>query len=286
MEVRSIPWAVLGWVTALILFCYLPVIVPLVAQWEGDEDMGHGFFVPVVAAYIAWTRREDLLAAEVKPNYWGLAILAYGAFQLLLGTLGAELFLQRTSLIITIAGCVLLTCGTKIFRILAFPMGLLLFMVPIPRIVYTQITFPLQLFASRVAEWALTVLGIPVLRDGNVLELASQKLSVVEACSGIRSLLSLSFLSLVYAYFFDSKPWMRWALLVCTVPIAILANSGRVTVTGILSEVRPDLAQGFFHSVEGWIIFLVALIMLIFTHRLINSIYNVIHAKSKPADAA
>ena len=135
--------------------------LPLAAQWEGDEDMGHGFFVPIVAAYIAWTRRDELLAAEVKPNYWGIAILAYAAFQLLLGTLGAELFLQRTSLIITIAGCVLLTCGTKIFKILAFPMALLLFMVPIPRILYTQITFPLQLFASRVAEWTLSVLEYP-----------------------------------------------------------------------------------------------------------------------------
>ena len=113
-------------------------------------------------------------------------------------------------------------------------------------------------------------MGIPVLRDGNILELASQKLSVVEACSGIRSLLSLSFLSLVYAYFFDKRVWMRWVLLAATIPIAILANSGRVTITGVLSEINPELARGFFHSLEGWIIFLIALVMLGGLHLLIN----------------
>jgi exosortase len=121
-----------------------------------------------------------------------------------------------------------------------------------------------------VAEFSLGLMGIPVLRDGNILELASQKLSVVEACSGIRSLLSLSFLSLVYAYFFDSRVWMRWVLFGATIPIAILANSGRVTITGVLSEINPELARGFFHSLEGWIIFLIALAMLGGLHLLIN----------------
>ncbi len=269
-----IPWAALGWVSALLVLCYLPVIVPLVRQWSTDEDMGHGFFVFPVAAYVVWLRRDALLELKPKPSYWGLAWIGWGAIQLIIGTLGAELFLQRTSLIITLVGCILLLCGTRIMRELAFPVFLLLFMIPIPRIVYTQITFPLQLFASRVAEWALSLIGIPVLRDGNVLELANQRLSVVEACSGIRSLLSLSFLSLVYGFLFDSKPWMRWVLLVLTVPIAIIANSGRVTITGILSEYKPALAQGFFHSLEGWVIFLVALVMLILVHRLVNLIYS------------
>ena len=147
--------------------------------------------------------------------------------------------------------------------------------------IYNQITFPLQLFASQVAEFNLGLMGIPVLRDGNILELASQKLSVVEACSGIRSLLSLSFLSLVYAYFFDKSVWMRWVLLVATIPIAILANAGRVTITGILSEINPELARGFFHSLEGWIIFLIALVMLGGLHLLINRFTR----ESVPAEA-
>jgi len=171
-------------------------------------------------------------------------------------------------------GLLLVVGGTKLVRALAFPLLLLPFMIPIPAVIYNQITFPLQLFASRVAETVLGWLGIPVLRDGNILELASQKLSVAEACSGIRSLLSLSFLSLVYSYFFDKRIWMRWVLLVCTIPIAILANSGRVTITGILSEYDAELAHGFFHSLEGWIIFVIALAMLIALHGLISRIYR------------
>jgi exosortase len=160
--------------------------------------------------------------------------------------------------------------GTMLVRKLTFPLVLLLFMIPIPGVVYNQLTFPLQLFASQVAEGALTLMGIPVWRDGNILELASQKLSVAEACSGIRSLLSLSFLSLVYAYFFDSKVWMRWALLFGTIPIAIIANSGRVTLTGVLSEMNPEWAEGIFHSMEGWVIFMIAMVMLAILHVGIN----------------
>src|SRR6266853_4910851 len=185
---------------------------------------------------------------DYKPAWWGLGVMAWAALQGYVGTLGAELFLQRTSFLIALLGLLLVLGGTRLVRELVFPLLLLLFMIPIPSVIYNQITFPLQLFASQVAEFTLGLMGIPVLRDGNVLELASQKLSVVEACSGIRSLLSLSFLSLLYAYFFDNKVWMRWALLASTIPIAIAANSARVTLTGMISEYRADLAQGFFHT--------------------------------------
>jgi len=161
-----------------------------------------------------------------------------------------------------------------LLRRLAFPLFLLVFMIRIPLFIYSQITLPLQLLASRVAEAALVTLGIPVLREGNILELASQRLSVVEACSGIRSLLSLSFLALVYTYFFDRKVWMRVALLIAAVPIAIVANAARVTMTGILSEYRPELTQGFFHDFEGWGVFMVALAALILTHRVLNLLWR------------
>jgi len=147
-------------------------------------------------------------------------------------------------------------------------------MIPIPTVIYNQITFPLQLFASWVAEVLLSVIGIPVLREGNVLVLASQTLSVAEACSGIRSLMSLTFLALIYAYFFDSKVWMRWALFIAVVPIAIVANAGRVTITGILSEHNTELAQGVFHELEGFIIFAIAFAMIFVLHLLINWIYH------------
>ena len=270
VRAQSISWLALGWFTVLLIGAYYPILQRLVEQWATDEDVGHGFFVPAVALFIAWQRRDRILALERRPAWWGLAVMALGALQGYVGVLGAELYLQRTSFIVTLVGLLLVVGGTALVRELVFPLLLLPFMVPIPAILYNQITFPLQLFASQVAEFALGLVGIPVLRDGNVLELASQKLSVVEACSGIRSLLSLTFLSLVYSYFFDKHVWMRWVLLVLTIPIAILANSGRVTITGILSEVNPELARGFFHSLEGWIIFLIAMAMLVATHAVLR----------------
>jgi exosortase len=198
--------------------------------------------------------------------------------------LGAELFLQRSAFIISIVGMLLVMGGVKLVRELLFPLMLLPFMIPIPAIIYNQITFPLQLFASQVAEYALDFIGVPVLREGNILYLPSQPLSVAEACSGIRSLLTLTFLSLVYAYFFDRKVWMRWALLIGTVPIAIVANAGRVTITGILSEVNPELAEGIFHTMEGWVIFIIAFLMLAVLHWLINWIGGIRRAEA-PASA-
>ena len=273
-------WTQMLWFGALLITCYAPILYRLGINWANDEDMGHGFFVPLVAGYIIWQRREALAAEKPEPSYWGLLLIVWGAVQMMLGTLGAELFLARTSFLISLVGAIWFLLGTRILRMLAFPLSLLLFMIPIPAIVYSRITLPLQIFASRVAENILGVIGIPVLRDGNVLELASQKLSVAEACSGIRSLLSLSFLSLIYAYFFDRKVWMRWALLATTIPIAIAANATRVSVTGILSEVRADLAQGFFHMLEGWVLFLIALALLLLAHKLINVFYYKFHGNT------
>ncbi|HBY60474.1 MAG TPA: exosortase [Solibacterales bacterium] len=271
---RQFPWTAIAWFGLLLVLCYLPVLIPLVNQWSNDEDMGHGFFVPVLAGYIAWRERDALLAAPVSRNWFGFALLAWAALQLTIATLGAELFLARTAFVLSIVGAVWFLAGTRVLRVAAFPLFLLFFMVPLPSIVYNQITFPLQLLASSVAETVLGSVGIPVLREGNVLELASQKLSVVEACSGIRSLLSLSFLALIYSYFSDRKPWMKWVLLVATVPIAIIANATRVTLTGLFSEYNPDLAHGFFHTAQGWVIFMAALILLVAFHTLVNGMYK------------
>jgi exosortase len=274
------PWTALGWFFGLLVLSYAPVLARLVEQWNNDEDMGHGFFVPIIAAYIAWQDRDKLMGRPLVPNYWGLVIVIFAAVQMYIGTLGAELFLARTAFVEAVIGCVLFLGGTHALRVLRFPLFLLCFMVPIPSVIYNRITFPLQLFASQVAAFALEILGVPVLRDGNVLELPSQKLSVVEACSGIRSLLSLTFLSLVYGYLFDKKPWMRLALFLATVPIAILANAGRVTLTGIMSEINPDLAHGSAHTASGWVIFMIALAMMVVTHQLINIVYRLVKRRT------
>jgi exosortase len=274
---ERLPWVVWAWFGVLLLASYAPVLWRLVRQWDSDPDMGHGFFVPLVAGFIVWQKRAELLALKPAPNWWGLAVVLYGALQLWIATLGAELFLARTALVISIIGIVLLLGGTAWVRALGFPLFLLFFMIPIPTVVYNSITFPLQLLASRVSTEALNLMQIPVLREGNVLELAEQKLSVVEACSGIRSLLSLTFLSLVYGYFFESKVWMRVALFVSTIPIAIVANASRVTLTGVLTEYKPELAEGFFHTASGWVIFMVALAILIGLHQILNRGYRRLH---------
>lgn len=268
-----IPWAAIAWIGALLLVCYWPVLQRLASDWMNDEDMGHGMLVPPVALFIAWQRRDEILAKSYSPNWWGLVIVVLGALQLLAATLGVEFFVARTAFLVSLVGVIVTVGGWPLLKELLFPLFLLVFMIPLPAIIYNQITFPLQLLASRFAEVFLGLLGIPVLRDGNILETPNQRLSVVEACSGIRSLFSLTFLALVYAYFFDSKVWMRWVLLVLTIPIAILVNAFRVTLTGLLGEHNPELAKGAFHTAEGWVVFVAALVLLFLAHRLVNFIY-------------
>ena len=262
-------WGTIAWVALLLVISYAPVIYRLAVQWYNDADMGHGFFVPVIAGYIALQQRDRLVGLVPRPNWWGLAIMIWAALQLYVATLGAELFTARTSLVFSIIGAVLLLGGTRYLRIFAFPIFLLFFMVPIPAVIYNELTFPLQLLASRVAEGAISALQIPIIREGNVLELASQKLNVVEACSGIRSLLTLTFLSLVYGYFCEKRMWIRVVLFFSTIPIAIAANAGRVTLTGVIANFKPELAEGLFHEAQGWVIFMVAFAILAALHQVL-----------------
>lgn len=278
-NVAPINWLPICMFAALLLLLFAPVLVSMATEWGTDEDMGHGMFVPVIAIWIAWQQRDELSKLPLKSSNWGFVFLLWGGLQLFIATLGVELFLARTAFLISLVGVILTVWGMPMLRALAFPLFLLIFMIRIPAIIFNQITFPLQLFASSVAETALSLIGIPVFREGNILELPSQRLSVVEACSGIRSLLSLTFLSLVYGYFFESKTWLRIVLFLSTVPIAIGANAFRVTLTGVLSEYKRELAEGFFHAAEGWVIFMIALVSLVFLHQLINRIYRLANGK-------
>jgi exosortase len=270
---NPLPIAPLLWFGGLLLLCYAPMLRALFHQWQSDDDMGHGMFVPVIAAYIAWTRRERLLEIVPKPNGWGLLLVILGSVQLCVASFAGELFLARTAVILAVIGTLLYLRGFETVRALAFPLALLLFMVPLPGIIYKQITFPLQLLASRIAESTLELAGITVLRDGNILEFSNLKLSVVEACSGIRSLLSLAFFSLAYSFFCDEKVWMRWVLLLGTVPIALIANASRIVVSGVAGRYSPELAEGVFHFVSSWIIFTAAVTIFLLTHKLVNRVY-------------
>ena len=265
-----VSWASIAWFGVLLAVCYAPILYRMGVQWATDENMGHGFFVPVIAGYIAWQRKDLLLATPRKPSAWGLVLVIWAGLQALAATLGAELFTARLAFVMALFGVVLFLGGRQWLKILLFPLLLLLFMIPIPQILYARLTLSLQMLASELGETLIGWMGIPVIRTGNLLQLPSQTLDVADACSGIRSLLSLGFLSLVYAFFTDKRPWMRWALLAATVPIAIGANSIRVALTGLLSEMNTALAQGAYHEAEGYIVFVIALIALLFTHRAIS----------------
>jgi exosortase len=272
------PIAQMAWFLGLMIILFLPVLTSMVREWAAVEEMGHGFFVPLVAGYIVWTDRERILAQPVKPVPAAAILIVWGFFQMVLGFLGADFFVARTAFLIALVGLIWTLAGTAVLRSLFFPLFMLLFMIRIPLFVYQQLTFPLQIFASKVATVLLEILRIPVMRDGNILELPSGRLEVIEACSGIRSLLSLTFLSLAYAYVFDKRPWMRPVLFFSSIPIAIGANAIRVTLTGVLSEYDKSLAEGFFHTFEGWLLFMIALVSLIGTHRLICRVRGAAYA--------
>ena len=248
---------------AILLACYAPVLAGMVRQWAGDADMSHGFLVAPAAAIVVWRRRKELRRIPLQTNWWGVGIVVLGGLQMLLGALAAQVFLVRTAFLVSLTGAVLFVGGTRALRSLAFPLLVLLFLFPIPAMVYARVTLSLQLVASAAAEGVLNVVGIPVLREGNILELANERISVVEACSGIRSLMSLAFLSLVYGYFFDRRVTVRWILLGASIPAAIAANAARVTIRAI--------AGGGFHLFEGWTLFLVALGLLVGSHQLMRN---------------
>ena len=236
----KVSWPIIAWFGFLLILCYWPILYRMGVQWATDDNMGHGFLVPIFAGVIAWQRRDQLLAEPRKPNLLGLFIVILGGLLATVATLGAELFSARFSFVVALFGTILYLGGTRWIKILLFPLLLLLFMIPIPAIIYSALTMKLQTLASELGEFMIGLLGIPVLREGNTLKIPSQTLDIAEACSGIRSLMTLLFLSLVISYFMDKKVWMRWALLFSTVPIAIIANGVRVAVTAQLSEIVQD----------------------------------------------
>ncbi len=253
----------------------MPTLVHLVAQWWSDPNYSHGFFVPLFSAFVIWQERARLSALSLRPSWSGLLFLGLGLCVLIVGQMGAELFLSRLSLLIVLAGLLVLFFGWNFFRALLFPWAFLLLMIPIPAIVFNQITFPLQLLASRVASTTLPWMGVPVLREGNVIVLPAMALEVAEACSGIRSLMSLTTLAVIYGYLMERKVGVRVLLAVASVPIAVAANSFRIVGTGLLVQYwDPEKAQGFFHEFSGWLIFVVSLLMLYLLHRSVRAFWQ------------
>ena len=287
-------WRVLA-VSAALIFAYATVLLKLGHDWWTDENYSHGLLIPFVIGYIVWSDRHRFSDERARASaFWGGAAVLFALFTLWAGTAGAELYTQRMSLVLMLAGIVIYFWGFRLLRLVLVPLALLVLAIPIPTIVFNKIAFPLQLFASQGAVWSMRLFSIPVLRQGNVIELLprgaseTKKLEVVEACSGIRSLMTLIALALVFAYltypgresggasgqetksrgsfwqWLSSYGFWRSAILIASaVPIAILTNALRVSGTGVLAHYYgTGVADGFFHSFSGWVIYIAAALLL------------------------
>jgi exosortase len=278
-------------VVAALGFVYASVLAKLGYDWWEDENYSHGLLIPFIIGYILWTERERLSRLRLRPSvWWGGAAVIVALLALWTGTAGAELFTQRMSLVLMLIGVCVYFWGFRLLRFIAVPLLLFVLAIPIPAILFNKIAFPLQLFASRCAVWAMRLFDIPVLRQGNVIELmplnatTPKRLEVVEACSGIRSLMTLVTLAVVFAYFTHPKSndggggslgqralrslksygfWRSTVLVLSAVPIAILTNAMRVSGTGVLAHYYgTKVADGFFHSFSGWVVYIAAFLLL------------------------
>ena len=238
----------------------------LVSEWRVDPNYSHGFLIPLMSLYLVWERKQKLKACKFSPSNVGFVFLICGLLMFFAGKLAAENFLMRFSFIIVLSSLILFLYGKDHLRVLAFPVLFLVFMIPVPSIIMNRITFPLQLVASKLATHSIQLLGIPVLQEGNIIRLGGLSLEVAKACSGIRSLMSLLALGTVYAYFTSKSMTSRVVIVLSTIPIAIMVNSLRITMTAFLSvHYGTKAAEGFIHEFSGVLLFLVAVILLILT---------------------
>lgn len=257
-----------------LLWLYGGVLLRLPREDWQQDDYSHGFLVPFICGYIVWINRERLRSLFPSPAWTaGTALVVLAVLLHLAGTVGAEDYLPRFSFPLMLSGLVLFFGGWAYFQVLAFPIWLFMLAVPIPQVVFNKIAFPLQLIASDYATWVIHQFGIPAVRMGNQIELANMTLQVVEACSGIRSLMTLATLGITWAYFGEKLWWRRAIIILAVVPIAILANAARVAGTGILAHhYGPQAAEGFMHTFSGWLIFVVALLLLL----TVSSVMNIV----------
>lgn len=257
-----------GWLTvacfaAVAALAYGGILEEMARDWSRDDNYSHGFLVPFVAAYFLWRRRERLAGLEARPAWSGLLPLLIGLAGLVVGEIGAEQFTKRLSLLVVLGGGIAFLAGWRWLREVAFPYAYLLFMVPLPYILYDAVAFPLKLFAARFATTVVADLGIPIYAEGNVIYLESTTLQVADACSGIRSLMSLLALAAAFAYLTQRPGWRRWVLFLSAIPIAIATNMARIVGTAVLADqYGAKVAMGFFHEFAGLVVFGTALVLL------------------------
>ncbi len=260
-------WTPLLLIAVLIPVLYTRIAAKLVFDWSELPDFSHGFLIPFFVAFLLWDRRHALRDTPIQPQWAGLSVVLLGLFTLIVGVFGADLFLSRTSFVLLAAGLIWTLCGSRMLGQARFMLLVLLLAIPFPAVVFNQITFPLQLFASRLASALLPLAGVPVLREGNIIQLPAMQLEVAEACSGIRSLMSLFTVAVIYGYFLERTRGRRLILALASIPIAVAANVIRIFGTGLCVQYwNPDKALGFFHEFSGWLMFLVSLACLYLVH--------------------
>lgn len=251
-------------VIPLLTVMYFRIVPDMISNWYHDENYSHGFLVPIIAGYFLWQRGDDLKERPATTDGLGLVIIITGLLQLLVGWFAVEYFTMRTSLIVLLAGMTLYWFGREVLKGLAVPLGYLIFMVPIPYIVYDMAAFPLKLFVTKVSVVFLKTVGVVVIREGNIIMFPTTTLEVADACSGIRSLISLLALATAYAFLMKTSQLRRWVIIASAVPIAIATNALRVIVTGILAQWwGARAAEGFFHEFAGMTVFVLAMVMLV-----------------------
>jgi len=263
-----------GVLLLLTAWLYAPIVSRLAVQWWQDPNYIHGFFVPAFSLLLLWEDRAKLAALPLKPSWSGLVILVFALFALTVGVLSSEFFLPRISILLLISGMVVFLAGWEYLLAVSFPLAFLILMVPSSTI-FGRVTFPLQILASKTASFLLTLAGVSVVREGNILLLSSARMEVAEACSGIQSLFSLVTLAIVYGYLVETKIGKRILLVLAAVPISVLANALRISATGVVLEHWGiEKAQGTFHILSGWLIFMSSLAMLFVFHRLLRTLYR------------
>lgn len=267
-ENNWIAWGQLLVLLAVVCLLYQRIVPGMVRQWWGDPEYNYCFFVPVLAAVAVWRKRTELNKIAAQPCWTGLVVIAGALGLLVLGSLGAENFLARSSLLFLVAGLAIYFQGWRFFQSLLFPWLACFLMIPLPAIVFNQISLPLQFFASSLGGWLLSLTGIAVVREGNVINLPSITLYIAEACSGLRSLFSLFTVAIFYGYFFEESAKRRFLLVVSAVPIAIVANGVRIMCSGVVGQRwGPEWAEGFYHLGSGVLIFLFSFLALILLRR-------------------
>ncbi len=259
-------WALLAAMLLFLVGSYWDTLVLTGKMLTFSEDMAHGFFAPIVAGYIAWQRRHSAFSSPEISSPWGLAVLMLAAPLGLAAMLGGSSTVSRFAFLISLSGCILVAGGYRAFRTLLLPLSLLLFTFPIPTVLYGDLTLPLQLLASRLSEIVFEIMGFSVIRDGNILELPRQRLSVAEACSGLRSLITLGFFCIVYAHFFERRRWVRFVIIGAALPAAIFLNVVRIVATGLIGQWRPQYTVGVYHDLLGWLCFALGFGMVLLTH--------------------